>query len=302
MLDILTRAGCFVAIILLGFFLKKIGLFKDNDFSVLSTIVLKITLPAAIIVNFANKEIDFSMFILTILGFVFGAIYVALGFFMNLRNSKQQQAFEILNLPGYNIGCFAMPFVQSFLGAGGVIAACLFDIGNALVCLGGSFSIAKIVKDGGRFSIFKVVKTLSNSIPFILYLIMPVLCITQVKVPNAIVTFAGIIANANAFMAMLMIGVGFKLTANKSQIAYILKIVSIRYVTALVLALIIYFVLPFSGDIQKALILLVFSPIGAAVPSFTEQLKEDVGLSSAINSICIICSIIFMVIILGIVP
>lgn len=45
MLDVLTRAGCFIAIILLGFFLKKIGLFKDSDFSVLSTIVLKITLP-----------------------------------------------------------------------------------------------------------------------------------------------------------------------------------------------------------------------------------------------------------------
>lgn len=302
MLDVLTRAGCFIAIILLGFLLKKVGLFKDSDFSVLSTIVLKITLPAAIVVNFANKEIDFSMFVLAVLGFAFGLIYVALGYFLNLRKSKQQQAFEILNLPGYNIGCFAMPFVQSFLGAMGVIATCLFDIGNALVCLGGSFSVAKIIKDGGRFSFLKVIKTLSNSIPFILYLIMPVLCITHVQVPNAIVTFAGIIANANAFMAMLMIGVGFKLTANKSQIAYIFKIVSVRYITALILALIIYFALPFSGDVQKALILLVFSPIGAAVPSFTEQLKEDVGLSSAINSICIICSIFFMVIILGIIP
>lgn len=41
MLEVLTRAGCFIAIIALGFLLKKIGLFKDNDYSVLSTIVLK---------------------------------------------------------------------------------------------------------------------------------------------------------------------------------------------------------------------------------------------------------------------
>ena len=56
MLDVLTRAGCFVAIILLGFLLKKVGIFKDSDFSVVSNIVLKITLPAAIITNFAKRQ------------------------------------------------------------------------------------------------------------------------------------------------------------------------------------------------------------------------------------------------------
>lgn len=302
MLDVLTRAGCFIAIILLGFLLKKIGLFKEKDFSVLSAIVLKITLPAAVIINFANKEIDFSMFAIIILGFGFGLIYVLLGFLLNLRSTKEQRAFEILNLPGYNIGCFALPFVQNFLGSAGVIATCLFDIGNGFVCLGGAFSIASMVKDGGRFSILKIVKTLSKSVPFLLYLIMPVLCIAHVPIPSAITEFAGIVANANAFLAMLMIGVGFKITANKTQVRSILKIISVRFLTALIFALLIYYLLPFSGEVRKTLILLVFSPIGSAVPPFTEQLKGDVGLSSAVNSTCIVCSIIFMVIILGIVP
>lgn len=302
MLDVLTRAGCFVAIIFLGYFLKRIGLFKDSDFKVLSNIVLKVTLPAAIVVNFANKDIDFSLLILTALGFLFGTVYVVLGFLLNLRNSKEQRAFEILNLPGYNIGCFAMPFVQSFLGSTGVIATCLFDIGNGFVCLGGSFSIASMVKDGGRFSFGRIIKTLLKSVPFILYLIMPILCFAHIPIPEAVTTFAGIIANANAFLAMFMIGVGFKLTADKTQIGRILKVVITRYAVATLLALLIYFVLPFTGEIQKALILLVFSPIGAAVPPFTGELKGDIGLSSAINSICIICSIVLMVIMLGIIP
>ena len=123
MLEVLTRAGCFIGIIILGFLLKKIGVFKDSDYSVLSTIVMKITLPAAIITNIANKEIDLTMFTATLLGFGFGLIYVVLGFLLNLHKTKEQRAFEILNLPGYNIGCFAMPFVQSFLGPIGVITA-----------------------------------------------------------------------------------------------------------------------------------------------------------------------------------
>ena len=47
MADILINAGCFVAIIILGMVLRRVGFFKEDDFRVLSQIALKITLPAA---------------------------------------------------------------------------------------------------------------------------------------------------------------------------------------------------------------------------------------------------------------
>lgn len=298
MLDVLTRAGCFIAIILLGYFLKKIGLFKDSDFSVLSKIVLKITLPAVIITNFANKELDPSMFVFALLSILFGSTYILLGFLFNLRRSKDQKAFEILNFPGYNIGCFALPFVQSFLGPAGMIATFLFDIGNGFICLGGAFSIASMVKDGSKFSLMRIVRTLLKSVPFILYLVMPILCLIHVPVPGIITSLAEIVGSANAFLSMLMIGVGFKLTADKTQVGGIVRVLSVRFGFAFIFALICYFLLPYSLEVRKALILLVFSPVGTAVPAFTGEMKSDVGLSSAINSISIICSIIFMVLIL----
>ena len=302
MLEVLTRAGCFAAIILLGFLLKKFGLFKDSDFSVLSTVVLKITLPGAIIVNFANKELDTSLLCLTLLGVLCGALYIGLAFLFNLRSSKERRAFEILNLPGYNIGCFALPFVQSFLGPVGVIATCLFDIGNGFICLGTAFSIAVMVKDGGRFSVKRVFRTLMKSLPFILYVTMPILCLLHVTIPQPITSLAGIVGNANAFMAMFMIGVGFKLAADKTQIGKIAKILAIRFSVAIILATAFYFLLPFSMEIRKTLMILVFSPIGAAVPAFTGEMKGDVGLSSAVNSLSIICSIVFMVSLLILIP
>lgn len=302
MYDILMRAGCFVAIILLGYFLKKLGLFKDSDFSVLSNIVLKITLPAAIITNFANKELDPSLFTLTFLAILFGSIYIAMGFLLNVRNSKEQRAFEILNFPGYNIGCFALPFVQSFLGPTGVIATCLFDIGNGFICLGGAFSIASIVKNGQKFSLMRIVRTLLKSIPFLLYIIMPILCLTHVKIPVFVTSLAGIIANANAFVAMFMLGIGFNLTANKTQIGKIIRAISVRFGVAALLAAFSYFILPFDAEVRKVLVLLVFSPVGSAVPAFTGEMGSDVGLSSAINSVSIICSVICMVVLLVIIP
>lgn len=302
MLGVLIKAGCFVAIIILGYVLKRIGIFKDSDFSVLSHITLKITLPAAIITNFANKELDPSMFILTLLALLCGAVYIALGFLLNLRSSKEQRAFEILNYPGYNIGCFALPFVQSFLGPVGVISCCLFDIGNGFICLGGAFSIASVVKDGSKFSFKRIIRTLSKSVPFILFLVMPILCMTHVPIPSPLVSLAEIIANANAFSAMLMLGIGFKLTADKSQLGKIVRVLAVRFSAAALFALCFYFLLPFSAEVRKSLVLLVFSPIGSAVPAFTGEMKADVGLSSAINSISIICSVVFMVLLLVVIP
>ena len=267
MLDILTRAGSFVAIILLGYALKKIGVFKEEDFGVLSKICIRITLPGAIITSFAGKEIDVSMLTLLFLGIGCGIIYICMGFLLNLRSSREQRAFDILNLPGYNIGCFTMPFAQSFLGPLGVIATSLFDSGNAFICLGGAFGVASSVKDGKGFDLKRILKALSKSVPFMTYIIMVTLNLLRIKVPAPVVECAGIIGGANSFMAMFMIGVGFKLGGDKSQMGQIIKILGVRYGIGAILAYIFYFILPFDIQVKQALVILAFSPIGSAVPS-----------------------------------
>ena len=300
MQDILTRAGSFVAIILLGYFMKKIGVFKDEDFSVLSKVVIRVTLPAAIVTSFAGKQIDPALLSIVLLGMGGGIVYILIAFLINASSTKEKKAFEILNLPGYNIGNFTMPFVQSFLGPTGVIVTSLFDTGNAFVCLGGSFGVASMVKDGTRFSVKRIVKALSRSVPFVTYILMMLLNLIQISLPDPIINFAQIIANGNAFLAMFMIGVGFKLGGDRSQIGQIVRILAIRYSVATVLALLFWFVLPFSAEIRMPLVILAFSPIGSAVPPFTAELKGDVGLSSAINSMAIIISIVIIVALLGV--
>ena len=79
MADILTRAGCFIAIILLGMVLRRVGFFKQEDFYVLSKIVVKITLTAAIVKSFVGRELEPSMIILTLIGFGFGVLLIVLG-------------------------------------------------------------------------------------------------------------------------------------------------------------------------------------------------------------------------------
>ena len=299
MLDIVMRAGSFVSIIVMGYLLKKIGFFKQEDFSVLSKITIRITLPCAIITSFAGKSIDPGLLSLALIAIGCGVTYITIGFMMNRKNHRDQQAFEMLNLPGYNIGTFVIPFAQSFLGAMGVITVSLFDTGNAVICLGGAFSIAAMVKDGCGFSLRRILKALVRSVPFMTYMTMLLVNLLKLQVPGFVMSVAGIGSNANAFMAMLMIGVGFKLElSDKKQVGTIVKLLAIRYSIATVFALIFYFLLPFDLEVRQALVILAFSPIGSAVPGFTEQLKGDVGLSSALNSFAMVISITITVVLL----
>ena len=93
MTEILTKAGCFIAIIILGFVLRRVGFFKDGDFRVLSQITLKLTLPAAIVVSFSQMDMDGSMLTISLLGLGCGVVYMIAAFLMNMRSDRKQRAF-----------------------------------------------------------------------------------------------------------------------------------------------------------------------------------------------------------------
>ena len=295
MLNILVKAGCYIAIIILGIFLRRIGFFKESDFSVLSKIVIRVTLPAALIVNAATREFSPDLLVLSLLGLGGGILYMAAGWLVSRHADKEQQAFDILNHAGYNIGVFVIPFTQSFLGATGVMIASIFDVGNAFICLGGAYGVASAVKDGKGFDIRQVLKALSVSVPFLVHIGTVLMNLLHIPFPAPVVECAGIIANANAFLAMLMIGVGFKLSLEKSKLNRIFRALLIRYSIAAVLALCYWFLLPFDRLIRLTLVILAVSPIGSAVPGFTDDLGGDVGLSCNITSLTILISIITIV-------
>ena len=295
MAEILMKAGSFIAIIILGYVLRRRGFFKEEDFYVLSRIVLKITLPAAIVTNFTGIDMKPSILLMSLLGLGGGIILTGMAFLISAGKNGEEKAFNIINLTGYNIGNFTMPFAQSFLGPLGVVATSLFDSGNALVCLGGTYSVAVMAKgEKGKFSIMPIIKTLLSSVPFDAYLLMTVLSLLHLSLPAPMVSFTGIIANGNAFMAMLMLGVGFKMTLDKSRMGKIIQILFIRYSVSIALAAAFYFLLPFELEYRQALAILALSPIASAAPAFTGDLDGDIGLASAVNSISIVISIVLI--------
>lgn len=295
MQEILIQAGCYVTIIVLGYTLRRIGLLPKETFRVLSKIVLNITLPGAVIANSAGRSIDISMLTISLLGLGGGLLYMLLAGVLFRRGGKENQTFAVLNVAGYNIGNFAMPFTQGFLGPTGAVTTSLFDMGNSFICLGGAYGIASVVKDGKGFSLKKILSAPLRSVPFLVYVTVTLLNLLRLRLPGPVISLAEIIGRANAFLGMLMVGAGFSLAGDRTQIGKILRILGLRFGTSALLALAYYYLLPFSLEVRQTLVILLFSPIGSAIPAYTAELKGDTGLASAINSISIICSIVIMV-------
>ena len=171
----------------------------------------------------------------------------------------------------------------------------LFDTGNSFICLGGAFSAAKMVKEGeGKISLIPIIKTLVRSVPFDAYITMTALSLLHISLPAPVITFSEVVSGANAFIAMLMMGVGFKISGDTSQKGKIVKILAVRYGVSIAVAAALYFFMPLPLEYRQALAILPLSPIASAAPAFTADLKGDFGLASAVNSISIVISIVLI--------
>ena len=299
MLEVLGKVAAFIAVIVLGYTLKKGSFFELKDFYLISKVVIRITLPCAIITNFSALDIGPSMLLFCAVGFGCSALYDLLGYLANRKGTKEEKSFGIINASGYNIGNFTLPFIQSFLGPLGVAACSLFDAGNAVMCTGFTYSIAAAVQGkNGKVTPKSMAKDLFSSTPFDTYLLMTVLGLLHWRLPEPILNFAKTAGNANPFLALLMIGIGFDLHLDKSKRTRLWKLLAVRYGTALILCLCFYYLLPFDREICQALAITAFGPVSSVATAYTGALGGDVELSSAMNSISIVTSVVCITLLL----
>ncbi len=292
MTAVLIKAVAFVSIIIMGYLLKRAGFFQAKDFYLISRIVIKITLPAAIVSNFSRITMDYSILFVCVIGFLCNCVTVAAGYVMYARRTKDARAFAMINMSGYNVGNFTMPFVQSFLSPVGFAATSLFDAGNAVMCTGMTYTLASmVIGEEEKPSIKKVVLKLFSSAPFDAYVIMTVLSILNIKLPSVLITIADTTGGANAFLALLMLGIGFEMRMEKEKMSHILRILGVRYILAVLMAVGFYFLAPFGLDVRRALVIVSLGPVSSVAPAFTGALNGDIETASAINSLSIVISI-----------
>lgn len=294
--NILLKSGCFVFLIALGYFLKRKGFFGPLDYKIPVKMVLNITMPCAVIVSFAAYQPDFSLLLAACMGLGANCLLMVLGYFISRKQPRATRAVWLNCAPCYNIGAFAMPFVQSFLSPGALMGTCMFDLGNALICNGTSYAISLNILDKTKgLNLKRIAKTLLTSVPFVSYMIMLALTLFSISIPEPVVTFVTPIANANAFLAMLMVGMMLDLNIEKALFKEVAGIVAVRFSVAVAVALMSYYLLPLPLEIRQAIAITGFAPIGMMATALTPSAGGDPAIAACANSVSIILSVACMI-------
>ena len=296
-MNYLMKPLSYVLVIVLGYLLKRVGFFGRDDHRLMSRIMMNITLPCTIVRAFSGFSRDAQMFVIVGIGFLCALLPMVLIYLTTRGTNTRLRAYRMLNISGYNIGCFSLPLIEVFFGSTGVVAACMFDTGNAVMMTGGSYTMTStLLKTGGgtRESAGDILMKFLKSAPFDTYMVMFILMALNVQLPEAVYTLVQPAANANAFVAMLMIGMMFEPVGERALAAETARELGIRYALAALFALACYFLTPFELTVRQTLAVLCFAPLSSLAPIYTDRCHSDVALASFTNSASIAVSLVLM--------
>ena len=296
MAAVLLRAFSFFLIILVGILLRKSGFLPEQAGDTAKKLVIYVTLPCAIILNFSRtQEVSPLMLLITLMGLLSNILMLAAGVLLTRRRDRRDRVLYMFCMPAFNIGAFCLP-----LPAEGTVTACMFDVGNSLMCTGGTYAFVDSFFSGsGKGSDIRgFFRRLISSPPILAYIGMFLLTVLKLRLPEAVLTLIEPAAVSNTFLAMLMIGLLFHLELKKEYLKDILRIVAYRQIFGVLLASVSYFALPFDLVVRQTLVLIAFAPISAVGPAFTGMCGGDAGKASAANSITILLSILEVTVLL----
>ena len=296
-MDYIFKPMSYVLVIMLGYLLKRAGFFGKDDHRLMGKIMVNITLPCTIIQAFDGFERDAKMFIIVGIGFICAFMPILLMYLTTGRVEKRLRAYRMLNIGGYNIGCFSLPLVQAFFGNTGVVAACMFDTGNAIMMTGGAYAMTStLLRTGGeeRESVGDVLLKFVKSLPVDAYMMMIFLAALGVKIPSVVFTLTRPAGQANAFVAMLMIGMMFEPAGDRALLRETARELVWRYLFAAASAALVFFCTPFELVVRQTLCIVCFAPLSSLAPIYTDRCHSDTALASFTNSVSIAVSLIVM--------
>jgi len=294
MLDVAGKAAILVLIIALGYGAKRVRWVAASDFPMLSTILLRVTLPCALATSFSAFDITPDLLYLVALGAAVVVVQQAVGLLINRGGGRRGRAFGVLNVTSFNIGLFAMPYLGTFLGPHALVYAALFDIGNSFMVAGVGYAWALTLATGATASIGQLAKKVFSSFVFDTYLVLLVLGLLHLKFPAPVLAFTSVVANANTFLAMFTIGVGLEIVLSRRTYAVAARHLVARYVVSLAWLALVWFVLPLGHEIKVIVCMLLFAPLAVMVSAFTSEADLDVEASTFITSASVLVGIVAM--------
>ncbi len=286
-----------LSIITLGYILKKGNILTEEIGKNLSRVVINVTLPGLILNTIPYIELDGSMIIAPVCGFIFSLImaFVASKVFKN--EERKLKGVAELNTLGFNVGLFAYPIIEGLFGVDGLRTIAMFDFGNAFVVFGLAYFIAYSHSDKSLETPLnpkRILKLFIKSIPFMSYIISIIINLFGWKIPEFPTEVISIIARANMGLVLIVLGLNLNFRFNKKHWGIIGKVLALRYSLGIILGIFLYYFLPYSQLYRTIILFGLILPVPVVVVPYSVEFDFDNKLSGTIANFTILISFVLM--------
>lgn len=285
-------------LIVVGYIVGKVGIVSPSGQRELSALVLKVTMPATIILAFqldyTKERFDTALKIMAIVGISYLAMILLSKLLSRFYKIKDNQR-DIVEIAGIlpNTSFMGFPIVLSILGKEALFFAVL-GAGFLFEVVAWTYGAYVIHRSSGQDFSKNIVKNILLS-PGILAIIIGFgLFITSTTIPEPLNTTMGLMSQATSPLAMIVVGILLSRT-NIKECVTDLKLYLIAITRLLLFPLGIFFVLSLLGFKGMEVIIPVIMlgmPTAAYVAIFSADAGNDANLASQIVFISSLLSLV----------
>lgn len=287
-----------IAIIALGYLLKRLKVIEEKEGQVIAKIIFRITLPALVIVTFNSVKIEPTLMILPVIVLLYGLLLPPLGLLVFKNEERELKGSFMMMASGLNVGLFAFPLVFAIWGMNGLTYFSMFDVGTSLMVFGIAFILGSYFsKEGLSLNPIEILKRLGTSIPLMTYIIASTLNFINLQLPTMVIDVASTISAANVPLSLLLLGIYLNFKIEKQFLKPLIKFLSFKYGTGLLVGLSLFYLLPYDDMFRYTLLIGFLLPVATSSLAFAVEFKystEATRLIATTANITIIISIVML--------
>ncbi|MEH7177618.1 AEC family transporter [Neobacillus vireti] len=287
-----------IVIIALGYLLKRLRILQEKDGEVISKLIFKITLPALVLVTFDSVKLETSLVLIPVIVILYGILITILGLLVFKNEEREMKGTFLILSSGFNVGLFAFPLVFAIWGMNGLTYFSMFDVGASFIVFGIAYILASYFSEEGlSLKPVEIIKKLSRSIPLMTYFIASILNFTHIKLPDVVINVASILSEANMPLSLLLLGLYLNFTFDKQTIKPLLKYLTFRYSLGFLIAIALYFTLPYEPMFRYTILIGLLLPAASSAITFAVEFKystKSIRLMATISNITILISIVIL--------
>ncbi|NLN05846.1 MAG: AEC family transporter [Clostridiaceae bacterium] len=290
--DIITQTLILFFLIGLGYLFAKTKYLPEFSGVVLSKLVIKVAMPATILVKILGADFTREDYINGIYIYVFAILFLLLTLAISLFASrvmklpdKTEGVYAIQAMFG-NVAFFALPLFLVLFGEEGVIYAMFFNMGNdTLLWSIGVFLVNRHKERDVKKNLKHMIN--ANTIAFVLGILLMVTGINKVLLDSkyffSIYTTMDYVAGITTPLSMIFIGfilAGIKLRVREFRKKVPILVLSIqRLLLVPILSMALFYLLYGFGLIKESVVLITVlqlaMPIGTLTASLAMEYESD---------------------------